>query len=142
MRQPQFPHSECPIRRSNSTDPPHPNPVHIHLSEEVNNTATAVTVLIRRRVFLGFEKGPTFAGKNPAKPLHRVDPFVGDPRVKRQGAAIPVADVAACGGGVTVVSVGVEKDDLEGAWGKANKMAKVGKGCCGKRREGDGNGVV
>lgn len=130
MWQSQLPHSARPIRQPDSTDPTHTNPVHIHLPEEINSTAAAA-VLIRRWGFLALEKGPTFAGEDPAKPLHRADPVSGDPRVQRSGTAIPVAHAAAEGGGGGVrVLVGVEKDDLEGAWRESDEETKVGQWCC------------
>lgn len=45
--------------------------------------------------------------------------------MKRYRAAIPVPAVTAVSGGATEAG-GVEKDELEGAWGEVDEMAKVG----------------
>lgn len=133
VRQPQLPHPTCPILRS--SDATDPNPVHVHPSEEVKRAAVA---LIGRWGFLGFVKAPTFSGKNPTKLLHGVNANTNNPRVERERAAVPVSGGA---GGVWVV-VGVEKNDLEGAWGEREEAAEVSEWGCGEGREGDGNGVA
>lgn len=130
VRQPQLPHPARPIHQSSD-----PNSVHIHPSEEVKGAAAA---LIGRRVFLGFVKAPTFSGKNPTKLLHGVNANTNNPRVERERAAVPVSGGA---GGVWVV-VGVEKNDLEGAWGEREEAAEVGQWGCGEGREGNGNSVA
>lgn len=134
VRQPQLPHPARPIHQSSD-----PNSVHIHPSEEVKGAAAA---LIGRRVFLGFVKAPTFSGENPAKLLHGVNPNADGPRVERERAAVPVVGVAGGSGGVVGVVVGVEKDDLEGAWGEREEAAEVGQWGCGEGREGNGNSVA
>ena len=137
VRQPQLPHPTCPILRS--SDATDPNPVHVHPSEEVKRAAVA---LIGRWGFLGFVKAPTFSGENPAKLLHGVNPNADGPRVERERAAVPVVGVAGGSGGVVGVVVGVEKDDLEGAWGEREEAAEVGQWGCGEGREGNGNSVA
>ncbi|KAF1871046.1 hypothetical protein Lal_00020780 [Lupinus albus] len=133
MRQSQFSHSTRAIGFFN---PINPNPVHIHLPEQIN-IITGISQ-IQRRFLLTLIKDPTFSGKDPAKPLHRIDPVTDDSRIKRKRAAIHVDAVAGGGGGGTVV----EKDELESAWGEIDEKAKVGKWGSGERREWDGNGVV